>query len=498
MSSPLETPGPRRDRWGRYLLPDPAGMETTWQRVTTFARYAADDYNLGLWKQRQVARGLASRPDLIAVVASTADPDSAEGKKTLNQACKDAMSAAASSAGANMGTALHAWTEQVDRGDTPTIPAPWDADIAAYSAQLASHGVTVLKEWIETVVTLDGLGVAGTLDRVVEIGGRHYIADVKTGKDPAAFPHDICVQLACYANSDRAHRAVGGEWIPEPMIDVDKDRALVIHLPPGERRCELVWFDIAAGWEGASTSAAVRNWQKRKAVSLTTPFSVETPSLPGNPERTEWLRERLAGVSDETRKQLAAEWPTGVPTGAELRSRGVTARPDTDIDRIAAVLDRIEAENGEPFGPTEPDVRTDPDEGDRLDEQTVESLRQLLRRSPGRSLVAAWAAEAASAGAPISLAAAPYQRRARIMSGAMLAAAADGEAADSGTARAILEFMIGDQFQPTHTVGQALGTLSLQEAARWEELARAFAEGTAELSFDDNAKPVITLAAPAA
>src|SRR5690606_2671448 len=45
--------GPKRDRYGRYLIPDPAtGKERAWMRATTLADTLDDRYNLELWKLR--------------------------------------------------------------------------------------------------------------------------------------------------------------------------------------------------------------------------------------------------------------------------------------------------------------------------------------------------------------------------------------------------------------------------------------------------------------
>ncbi len=508
----LTRPEPRRDRYGRYLLTDPTGKERSWQRVTTFARYAADSYNLDLWKQRQVARGLAARPDLLALAASTADPESQDGKKALNRVCEDAMAAAASSAGANTGTALHAWTEQVDAGQTPAIPAPWDADVAAYRRVMAANNVHVDPELIEVVVTCDRLEIAGTFDRVVTIGGERFVADVKTGKDPAAFPHDICVQLACYANADRMHRPGPHGWVAEPMIPVNRERALVIHLRPGAATCELIWFDIAAGWGAAQTSAAVRAWQKTRATALTTPTAtlerdqtdngaadpvqLEPPAERPNAERTAWLRERVARLDETARQRLAVAWPAHVPTGAQLMAAGAgTDRPESHIKAIAAVLDAIEADLEVPFGPSDPAAVISRvghlDEGKEVSADTLAELTSRIGLSPARETVLGWARQANEHLAPFSLRENPTERRAHIVSGALFAAAAS--AGTDEVARTILEHLLGDLFRTAHTVGHALGSLSLAEAREFERLAKAFAEGTVSLTYGENGRPLVAV-----
>ena len=108
-----EQGGPKRDRYGRYLLPDPeTGAEMAWTRVTTVAPILSDRYNLEKWAQRMTALGLAKREDLLALVKATARiADTRNGKSTLNRVVSDAIEAGNVEQRANLGTAIHAATE---------------------------------------------------------------------------------------------------------------------------------------------------------------------------------------------------------------------------------------------------------------------------------------------------------------------------------------------------------------------------------------------------
>ncbi len=123
-----------RDRWGRYMLPDPnTGEMRAWTRATTFAKTISDTYALHHWQQRMVAKGLAMRPDLLALVGMTED------KKELDRLCDMAKEAAGSKVGANLGTAVHNYTEQLDRGTelrSIAIPAAIVGDVASYGEAL--------------------------------------------------------------------------------------------------------------------------------------------------------------------------------------------------------------------------------------------------------------------------------------------------------------------------------------------------------------------------
>lgn len=262
MSDPY---GPRRDRWGRYLLPDPeTGKERAWTRATTLSSSIADTFGLTKWQMRMVAKGLGMRPDLLALAAAAHVDD----KQTLDRVAGDAKEAAGSSAGANAGTALHSFTEAVDRGEEPAVPPPWDADVAAYRDTLDAHGITRHPEWVERITVCPQYGVAGTFDRIVTLdGGRRVIGDVKTGRDLSYSWPEISIQLALYANA--THMWAVDHWEPMPVLDPNE--AVVFWLPVGKGDCQLFTVDTAAGWEMAEVAYQVRQWRARRDLATIWP-----------------------------------------------------------------------------------------------------------------------------------------------------------------------------------------------------------------------------------
>lgn len=251
-------PEPERDRWGRYVLPDPeTGEKRSWTRATTFAKSVAETSALTKWQCRMVAKGVATRPDLYALAAST----DVGNKAKLDKIAEDAKDAVAASSGANLGTALHAFTEQVDAGQAVAVPKPWDADIEAYRVKMRQAGIQVDPKHIERIVVVPELGVAGTLDRIVIPPAR--IGDVKTGKDLSYSWGEIAIQLALYAHA----AAMWDDGAYLPMPDVDQDTALVVHLPVGKARCDLYEVDIAAGWQAALMCRDVRAWRARRDLA---------------------------------------------------------------------------------------------------------------------------------------------------------------------------------------------------------------------------------------
>jgi hypothetical protein len=149
-------------------------------------------------------RRLSQRQDLLLGISSLApqlmlptDEVPKDAKTKANEYCEAAIEAARGTAAATTGTALHTMTQHHDLGHPlGVIPDSARADIASYAR--ATSVLTALH--VEQPMVHDGLLVGGTPDRIVDFGGRTYIADVKTGSiDYAAMK--IAMQLAVYAHS---------------------------------------------------------------------------------------------------------------------------------------------------------------------------------------------------------------------------------------------------------------------------------------------------------
>ena len=129
MTDPMETvgEGPKRDRWGRYLVaPEGGGKAVAMTRATTISGLLDSRHAIEKWQQRHVAVGLASRPDLLAQVQST----TIEDKQTLNSVCQKALDASGADAAATMGTALHRVVEKVNLDPLAEVPEAFAERIA--------------------------------------------------------------------------------------------------------------------------------------------------------------------------------------------------------------------------------------------------------------------------------------------------------------------------------------------------------------------------------
>lgn len=240
-----------RDRWGRAKIAHPVtGVLTPYARASSFGDVLDDHHNLDLWKQRKVAEGLTARPDLVMSFAA-AGADKTRG----NQICASAIEAAGGSARATVGTALHTFTERLDRGEPlGPLPAEFKADLAAY--ERATSALRAVE--IERFIVEDEYQIAGTFDRLYEVDGQLFIGDVKTGSIYGRAK--ITVQLAAYAH--------GKFYDPSTRIrqempaTVSHTRGIVVHLPQGEGTCDLYWADLAHGWVGVDLASRVKTYRK--------------------------------------------------------------------------------------------------------------------------------------------------------------------------------------------------------------------------------------------
>lgn len=344
--------GIKRDRWGRYLIDHPVtGKQQAWTRATTLANTLADRFGLEQWAKRNVALGIGARQDLYAKAASCTPDD----KKTLNEIVVAAEDAAASAAGANLGTALHRFTERLDAGETVTAPPPWDKDLDAYQQAMAAHEITVVPGWIERVLLVPELGVAGTCDRLLEQRVRWFqarIGDVKTGKDVVRYGMtEIALQLAIYAHATHWYDPATGDT---HQIDetIDQQHGLVMHLPVGQGRCTLYQVDIQAGWEAVRLAVDVRTWRQRndlcRQLAPTRPATAQAV----HPDAHRWLADRVQAIKQAGHGSRLAELWSQTPHIPTFPKGGPTTVEQFDV--IDRHCDQVETEHEMPFGPTNP------------------------------------------------------------------------------------------------------------------------------------------------
>jgi hypothetical protein len=351
----------KRDRWGHYMLPHPeTGKEQAWWRATTIADTLEDRRGLEEWAKRNVALGIGARRDLYAQAAA-ARPDD---KSTLGQIVKQAEEAASSKAGANLGSALHRFTERIDAGEEIAVPEPWAADISAYTQTMAANGITVASGWIERILLVPEIDTAGTCDRLCNgMWPLPRIGDLKTGKEVVKYGMTkIACQLAIYAHATHWYDPTTHQL--HAMPHVDQTVALVMHLPVGQGTCTIYQVDIQAGWQAVQLALDVRKWRQRKDLA----HIINAPApMPMNQagwslrvargmdaKRLAWARDRVEAIKaagDAPLATLVECWSL-YPEIPTFKKGGPTT--DDELAKVIEMCDYVEAQHGIPFGPTDP------------------------------------------------------------------------------------------------------------------------------------------------
>jgi hypothetical protein len=245
-----------RDKWGRPYIRQPDGKHIPYTRATTLAGAIDDLYGLMKWKVRTALIGVVDRPDLRLAVAAHRD-----NKDQLDEIGERALEAGQANYASTIGTALHSLTEKIDRGEPlGYVPEEYREDIAAYETVTAD----MQRVYIERMVVLDDLRVAGTPDLIVDYQGCEYITDKKTGS--VDYPLKMAAQLAIYSRG-RIYNPDDGTRVD---LHVNQERAIILHMPARTGQCIPYWVDLTVGWEAVQLALQVRDMRKRR--NLLTPF----------------------------------------------------------------------------------------------------------------------------------------------------------------------------------------------------------------------------------
>ncbi len=323
-----------RDRWGRPLITPPGETEPVpYQRTTTFVGVLEDTYHLAQWQQRMAVYGTALRKDIQLAASAIRDPKDRFQKRTLNQLAKNAIEAASGSAAATTGTALHTFTEEIDKGQPlGFVPEEYLADLEAYRLITAPFQFPL----IEGFCVRDDLRVGGSFDRLFTVndpltapdGEQVYagVWDLKTGGSIESglfgIPK-IAMQMGVYRNSVLYDHTLGSRTpMPEGL---SAKWGVVAHLPAGTGTAQLLWVDIEAGWDIAYTVAPlVHAWRKKKADDLSSPFASVTAGAPQEVPIPEQIR-RATSYAElvEIHRKNALVWTDGLTAEAAKRKKEI-------------------------------------------------------------------------------------------------------------------------------------------------------------------------------
>ncbi|HEX5016010.1 MAG TPA: hypothetical protein VFX15_00315 [Actinomycetes bacterium] len=357
-------------RWDRYARPSGFGHDLD------------DESALNNWRIDRAIEGVATTPSLAAAIA--ANIGRKEGRKDRRE---QAITVGRGEEAADLGTALHAMAHRLETEEGFRAPPPYDADLAAYLTALDSAGL--VSTYCECHICADRWRAAGTADRIYQATrelqlpdgsvmepGQSVIGDLKTGKTLQYSLPGYAIQLAVYADGC-FYDVVTDERtsLPDGMR---LDWGLLVHLPVGQARCDLLWVDLEVGRHGAALVAEVRDWRKRSdfARDFAYPASDEVAVLSspiydleaevraardGEPEPTDeldgwttamlgWCRYRVnvIGRHSDARAMLLRKWPPAIPP---LLADGHTA---AQVSEILGLLDLIESAYDLPFPDGDP------------------------------------------------------------------------------------------------------------------------------------------------
>ena len=501
----------RRDRWGRYLvLPEGGTKPIGYTRATTVAKALDDSGGLLSWGKRMVALGLAQRPDLVALVSTTNDTD----KKTLDDICERAAEQGGATIRRDLGTALHGMLERSWTDPTFVAPDPYGSDVRAVHDALATARLRVVDGYAERMIVHDRHQIAGTFDLLVEDEhGQKYVADIKTGSSllgALAF----AVQLSIYADADALYNQGaakdGSEDTREPMPEVSLEKAVIIHVQPGSGVCDLHWLDLIIGQAALELAVDVRQMRKAKPLTPLVPVVdvVERTKQIAAAEKIlsaadgvvddewrNWMRDRLKVLIDAGHSELIRRsWPEGVPT---LGSGEPIANHLADpIEQAVSMMEReVEAEfpapkPGDDIAPT-PKKRSTrkpaADEGAEVGLAETQAVNKAARAltPDGRAWLGAVMAEAKTKNRSINMTGpgGKVTERRFIIASSLLALA---DHADDDLARSLVGIAIDEELQPAHSLGDAVGSLSISEATRLGHLARALNAGSLVPIWEEN------------
>lgn len=369
------------DRYGRYKLQHPkTNKPVAWTRATTFAKSIQDTFALNQWACRMTLKGASLRPDIVAAVSTL---DVKEDRSRVNDLVEDAKKAAGDKVAANLGTAVHSFTEDRDLAlvgqqvKARAIPDSLRPTVDAYELLLRDFGLEPVPGLIEFTTAVLQYEIVGTSDRVYRVtrditfqvgkrtttlyAGEYVVGDVKTGADLSYGWLEIVIQLAIYAQGlnttgvwDWGTRTWGHPVTPEDpnvRITVRTDVGLIPHLPvdrkEGADLATLYAIDLDAGWAAAVLCAQVRT--TRKTSNLATPLSVadvaDASGVSDNQFADSVTRAENPAVSARSvvvRPATLEEKAKAVTTqegASAVWKEAVAARtPKAEVDRLVSIM----------------------------------------------------------------------------------------------------------------------------------------------------------------
>lgn len=290
-ADPVKREDPMRPeaKRGRYTLPNPeTGKSRSWQRVSNLIKLCEDTYHLELWKLRNVAKGIAMRPDYVKAIQPL---EVKADKERLNAICERAQDIAGAYRMSDEGTDLHTSTELADYAGGSLVPVKerHKSRVQLYLDALQANGLRVPDGMIERVIVSLRYDVAGKFDRIYQLGdGSYVIGDLKTGDSLDLSMPSISAQLACYQDGINAHGVWDGVRYDD-RIKVRTDFGIVVHLPSTREEVTVYRVDLSKGHELNRVNVEVRLARRTKAKHVAAVFQADAYRAAGATAEQDWL-----------------------------------------------------------------------------------------------------------------------------------------------------------------------------------------------------------------
>lgn len=355
---------------GAPLVSDPEDPTKTlrYSRPSGFAKCLDDEEGLVNWRIWKAMEGVARSKALQTQVVATRDEDREEKKELRNKA----LDKGSANERADQGTGLHAMTVRAEDATDVSFDPPeiFAADLDAYKSALNTYGL--VSEMTEVHMVNDNFRAAGTADRIFRVTkrlqtpsgrwiepGDLLIGDLKTGAKLDFSLPNYAVQVALYAYG-KLYDIHSERRLATPPIDTGW--GVLIHMPVGTGRCDVLWVDLEVGMFGAWLAKEVKEWRKKWKngthdcppipAPSADPVEALVEAFPGATEIVVSLEDMAAycqaristiGQHDQAKTTLIARWPEGLPTP----KKGISEWEQ--VTTLLTLLDRVEAEYSIPF-----------------------------------------------------------------------------------------------------------------------------------------------------
>lgn len=404
---------------------------------------------------------------------------------------------------ADRGTEFHDWASKVTAAQCriDQVPDEFRPAVAAYIAALAELELTVVA--VERFVVDDERRLAGTFDAMVrDRDGNHFILDIKTGR---LYPIGLAMQLYGYAVAPWYFvqgEAIDGTLdrrIAKPTCRVDMAYVAEVDIDAGtvniravdlleaptlyRLRDEIIAARKTPPHVGPTINGAHATLDK---VAAHFPGTVDVTDHVDQAWR-DWMAARMRKIVDaNVGDLLARRWPADIPT---LKSGEPI--PVVDGTRLEQVCSELEAEAGIEFPSPSPAIeprrprkqwvrRAKADEGANLEPDDIADLTALYAAcdQTQRDWMRTVIDDAGTRGRSIRLkgteaaGARLTERRAEIYRALLILAPFESE----HIVRSVLSLAMDTEVQPGHNLGEAFGSLTIDEARTAARIAQALTD----------------------